>query len=66
MKTTTIQLHGDEYAVVIDQSVLDAMGITSETLLEVSVQDGSLVITPIRAGLGTNAIAASLRKLRSR
>ena len=44
--TTTLVKHGDDYAVVIDESLLTELGITAETHLEVFVADGCLVIVP--------------------
>jgi antitoxin component of MazEF toxin-antitoxin module len=38
---------GDDLALVIDQEILDALGYTSETEVEIRVQDGAIVIEPV-------------------
>ena len=45
-KLTTI---GDQLAVILDRSSLDALGITSETELEVLIDDQGFRIRPIIA-----------------
>lgn len=41
--------HGNSYALIIDRSIMDLLGIGPESPLELSTQDGkSLIITPKR------------------
>jgi antitoxin component of MazEF toxin-antitoxin module len=45
--TTNLKTLGDELAVVIDRSTLEALGIDKSTRLEVSVEGGDIRIRPI-------------------
>ena len=62
----TLQKHGNSQALVIDKALMEAMGITPETPLQVTVSGNSLVITPANVGVGREAVAASIDKLRPR
>ena len=62
----TLQKHGNSQALVIDKALMDAMGITPETPLQVTVSGNSLVITPANVGVGREAVAQSIEKLRPR
>ena len=39
--------HGDSWALVLDQPVLDELDIDSQTSLEISTSGQSLIVTPI-------------------
>jgi antitoxin component of MazEF toxin-antitoxin module len=60
----TLQKHGNSQALVIDKALMDAMGITPETPLQVTVSGNSLVITPANVGIGREAVVQSIQKLR--
>ena len=60
----TLQKYGNSYALIIDKALLDAMGITPETQLKVTVQGGGLTITTHNVGAGPERISASIAKLR--
>ena len=62
----TLQKHGNSQALVIDKALMDAMGITPETPLQVTVSGNSLVITPTNVGVGRETVAQSIEKLRPR
>ena len=62
----TLKKHGNSQALVIDRSMMEAMGITPDTPLQVSIREGSLVVTPAQVGLGRERVQATLRKLRPR
>jgi antitoxin component of MazEF toxin-antitoxin module len=62
----TLQKHGNSQALVIDKALMDAMGITPETPLQVTVSGNSLVVTPAHIGVGREAVANSIQKLRPR
>lgn len=62
----TLQRHGNSHALVIEKPLLDAMGILPEDQLQVTVSGHSLIITPVNVGVGREAIAASILKLRPR
>jgi len=62
----TLQKHGNSHALVIDKILLEALGIAPGTQLEITVSGQSLVITPVNVGLGKEAVAQSIKKLRKR
>jgi len=62
----TLQKHGNSQALVIEKALLDALGIGADTKLEVTISGQSLVITPVNVGIGPEAVAESLGKLRKR
>ena len=62
----TLQKHGNSQALVIEKSILDALGIEPDTKLEIVVSGQSLIITPVNVGVGRRAVAESIKKLRPR
>ena len=38
---------GNSYGIIIDRPIMDLLGIDSQTRLEVSVQDGGLLLRPV-------------------
>ncbi len=60
--TTNLRTLGDEFAVVIDRSTLDALGIDETTRLEVSVDDGGIRIRP-EPGDHRARVLASARRM---
>jgi antitoxin component of MazEF toxin-antitoxin module len=61
-----LQKHGNSRALVIDKTLMEAMGIDEHTPLQVSVSGNSLIVTPADVGLGRQAVAAAIRRLRPR
>jgi antitoxin component of MazEF toxin-antitoxin module len=59
-----LQKYGNSYALIIDKGMLDVMGVTPETDLNVNVQSGGLTVTPSNVGAGPERVAASIKKLR--
>jgi antitoxin component of MazEF toxin-antitoxin module len=62
----TLQKHGNSQALVIDRSLMEALSITAETPLQVTVTGDTLVIRPVNVGAGRDEVAESLRKMRPR
>ena len=62
----TLQKHGNSHALLIEKALMDAIGIDKDTPLQVSISGQSLVITPVNVGVGREAVAASIKKLRPR
>lgn len=62
----TLQKHGNSQALVIEKPVLDLLGITQDTPLQITVSGSSLVITPIHVGIGADEVKASVARLRPR
>lgn len=54
---------GDLHALVIEKSLLDALHIGEETLLEISAEGHRLVITPCRDQVRQKKVAAILHML---
>jgi len=61
-----LQKHGKSHALVIEKPLMDAMGILPEDQLQMTVSGHSLIVTPVNVGVGRDAIAASILKLRPR
>ena len=59
----TLKKHGNSQALVIDRATMEAMGITAETPLQVTVRDGSLVVTPTQVGIDAEGFEASTQKI---
>ncbi len=62
----TLKKHGNSQALVIEKSILDAMGIDADPPLQVTVSGQTLIVTPADIGVGPEAVTASVRKLRRR
>jgi len=62
----TLQKHGNSQALVLEKPIIEALGIKSDTPLQLTVSGNSLIITPANVGVGEERIAASLDKLRPR
>jgi antitoxin component of MazEF toxin-antitoxin module len=62
----TLQKHGNSHALVIDKTLMEAMGIDAESPLEVTVSGNSLILTPVHVGLGRDRIAKEIGELRPR
>lgn len=45
---TTLTKHGHDYALVIDESILERLNVTTDTAFEVFSDGRSLVLVPIR------------------
>lgn len=62
----TLQKHGNSHALVIDRTLMEAMGIDADSPLEVTVSGNSLILTPVHVGLGRDRIAKEIEELRPR
>lgn len=62
----TLQKHGNSQALLIDKALMDVLGIQADTPLQVVVSGNSLVVTPVNVGVGREAVAKSIKKLRPR
>lgn len=57
---------GNSQALVIDKPLLEALGVDADTPLQLTVSGNSLIVTPAEVGVGREAVAASIEKLRPR
>jgi putative addiction module antidote len=48
--------HGNSWAIIIDKPILKLLGITEKSTLDMSIADGSLVVTPLRKKTKKTAI----------
>ena len=62
----TLKKHGNSQALVLEKALLDALGIDMDTPLQVTVSGNSLIVTPANVGVGSEAVAESVAKLRPR
>jgi antitoxin component of MazEF toxin-antitoxin module len=62
----TLQKHGNSHALVIDKALMEALGVSPDTPLQVTISGQSLVVAPVHVGIGPQGIARSIRKLRPR
>ena len=43
--------HGNSYALIIDKPLLQILNISEHTVLNLSIQDGALIIKPVKASV---------------
>lgn len=65
-KLKRLTKHGDNYAIIIDKSILDLLGINNTTLLQISIYDGkSIIIKPFK-NKKDRKITAALKKINNK
>ena len=62
----TLKRHGNSMALVIEKPMMEALGITEETPLQVTVSGNALVVTPANVGVGPERMKALTKDLRER
>lgn len=62
----TLKRHGNSMALVIEKPMMEALGITEETPLQVTVNGNALVITPVNVGVGPERMKVAVKELRKR
>lgn len=62
----TLKRHGNSMALVIEKPMMEALGITEETPLQVTVSGNALVVTPANVGVGPERMKAITKELRKR
>jgi antitoxin component of MazEF toxin-antitoxin module len=62
----TLKKHGNSMALVIEKPMMEALGITEETPLQVTVNGNALVITPANVGVGPERMKAVIKEIRKR
>ncbi len=60
----TLQKHGNSQALVIEKPLMEALGIDTETPLQVTVSGNSLVVTPVHVGIGRERVGEIVEELR--
>ena len=62
--TKKLTRHGNSYAIVIDRPILELLGITDDSLLELSTPDGStIVITPVKSKVKKKKFKDALQEI---
>jgi antitoxin component of MazEF toxin-antitoxin module len=62
----TLQKHGNSQALVIDRTLMEAMGIDADTPLQVTLSGNSLIVTPVHVGIGREKVEDVIDGLRPR
>lgn len=61
-----LQKRGNSHALVLDKTMMEQLGIGPDTLLQITISSGCLVVRPASTGAGAEKVADSLRKIRAR
>lgn len=59
----TLTVHGNSAALVIDKPILELLGITPKTPLEISTDGTNLIVSPIRRRTDHGKFLAALEKV---
>ena len=62
----TLQRHGNSVALVFDKTMLETLGMTPDSPVQITLSGGSMVITPVSAGVSEEELAETIRRLRPR
>ncbi|MCC6140189.1 MAG: AbrB/MazE/SpoVT family DNA-binding domain-containing protein [Nitrospira sp.] len=62
----TLKKHGNSMALVIEKPMMEAMGITEETPLQITVSGNALVVTPANVGVGPERMKMVIKDIRKR
>jgi antitoxin component of MazEF toxin-antitoxin module len=61
-----LQKHGNSVALIIEKPVMEALGITEATPLQVTVSGNALVVTPANVGVGPERMKGIIKDIRKR
>ena len=61
-----LKKHGNSMALVIEKPMMEALGITEETPLQVTVNGNALVVTPANVGVGPERMKIVIKEIRKR
>ena len=64
--TRMLQRHGNSAALVFDKTMLEALNMTAEIPLQVTIHGGAMIIQPVNAGVPEEELAATIARLRPR
>lgn len=62
----TLTKHGNSNALVIEKPIMEAMGITEDSPLQITVSGQSLIISKADTGLGPERVRELTKKARKR
>lgn len=61
-----LQKHGNSVALIIEKPVMEALGITEATPLQITVNGNALVVTPANVGVGSDKLKPVVKEIRKR
>lgn len=61
-----LKKHGNSMALVIEKPMMEALGITEETPLQLTVNGNALVVTPANVGVGPERMKPVMKEIRTR
>lgn len=64
--TKTLIKHGNSLALVVDKPILELLGITAETPLELTTNGDALLVSPVRDPKRQKRLRASLDKINAK
>ena len=62
----TLTRHGNSHALVIEKPVMEALGITPATPLQITVSGQTLIVSPANVGIGPERLRRQTQKVRAR
>jgi antitoxin component of MazEF toxin-antitoxin module len=62
----TLKKHGNSLALVIEKPIMEALGITENTPLQLTVNGNVLMVAPVNVGIGKEQVERSFKKMRRR
>jgi antitoxin component of MazEF toxin-antitoxin module len=61
-----LKKHGNSMALVIEKPMMEALGISEETPLQITVNGNALVVTPANVGVGPERMKVVIKEIRKR
>lgn len=61
-----LKKHGNSMALVIEKPMMEALGITEDTPLQLTVNGNALVVTPANVGVGPERMKTVIKQIRKR
>lgn len=62
--TRTLQRHGNSVALVFDRTMLEALGMTADTPVQITFHGGAMTIAPVNVGVPDDELDGAIRRLR--
>jgi antitoxin component of MazEF toxin-antitoxin module len=61
-----LQKHGNSVALVLDKTMLEAMNMTPDTPVQITMHGNSMTIAPVNVGVSQDELDATIARLRPR
>jgi len=59
-----LQKHGNSVALVFDKTMLEALNMTADTPVQLTIHGNALTVAPVHAGVPQDELDASIARLR--